>query len=88
MISLVTRFYYDVNNNLIVIFFMSASHFQYLIIGCFRILWEHNFFALLVLNSRRSGDSSLGFKLVAFRPQSRQTIKLHISGPQRQQHRN
>ena len=41
-----------------------------------RILWEDNFFALLVLSSRRSGGSSLGFRaMVAFRPEARKTIK-------------
>ena len=40
-----------------------------------RILWEDRFFALLVLSSRQSGDSSLGFRAGSRRPEARKTIK-------------
>ena len=36
---------------------------------------ENNFFALLVLSSRRSHDSSVGFRAGTFRPDSMQTIQ-------------
>ena len=39
------------------------------------MLWEDNFFALLVLSGRRSGGSSLGFRAGTFRPEARKTIK-------------
>ena len=42
-----------------------------------RILREDNFFALLVLSSRRSGGSSQASALGAFRPGARKTIKCH-----------
>ena len=39
------------------------------------MLWEDNFFALLVLSSRRSGGSSLSFRAGSFRPEARKTIQ-------------
>ena len=38
-------------------------------------LWEDNFFALLVLSSRRSGGSSLGLRAGSFQAEACKIIK-------------
>ena len=53
-----------------------------------RIVWEDNFFALLVSNSRRSGGLSYASALVACGLKARETIKYKNSGLRTSKHHN